>query len=529
MNDLKIYASGERDLHQSLRVVQEYTQAVGMELGLDRCAVAHLKRGRIGDLGQDTQLVDGSILHHLNAGETYTYLGIEQRSTQEVSRVKESLRSRYQRLLRQIWSSELSGKNKIAATNMLAVPILLYSFGVVRWTVDELRKLDTGTRKMMRVKHSLHPNSSVPRLYFPRQQGGRGLLSLESLHGRVVLDMACGVLGSSDPLLQLVNDHERTGVGAFLFKAAQRAADELDLVFDFRRANPNSITRLTPVQLKATVLSAEANKFLQLHRDKSMHGVFFKNIERLGLSTRLTFSFLRSAGLKSETEGFIFACQDGVFNTLVYRSRIIGVEVPDTRCRACRTAPETLMHLLSACRAYAGSAYTQRHNAALRVLYFHLRHSYGIDQAPVPPYASGNIESVVQNEKCRIYWDYSFCTVGPITANRPDIVLFDKLTKSLFVIEFSAPAEGNITAKEEEKRIKYQELLFKLRRLYPNYSVALKVLVIGVLGGAKDTLLSELKSIPACRSKATELASTKRKAVILGSLRLLRAHDSRTQ
>ena len=72
MDDLKIYASGERDLHQSLRLVHEYTQAVGMELGLDKCAVAHFKRGRIGDLGQDAQLVDGSILRHLNAGETYT-------------------------------------------------------------------------------------------------------------------------------------------------------------------------------------------------------------------------------------------------------------------------------------------------------------------------------------------------------------------------------------------------------------------------------------------------------------------------
>nr|CAH7752214.1 unnamed protein product [Callosobruchus chinensis] len=58
----------------------------------------------------------------------------------------------------------------------------------------------------------------------------------------------------------------------------------------------------------------------------------------------------------------------------------MGVNVPDARCRACRQAPETLMHLLSACRTYAGTAYVHRHNAALRVLYYHLRHSYGIDE-----------------------------------------------------------------------------------------------------------------------------------------------------
>ena len=32
------------------------------------------------------------------------------------------------------------------------------------------------------------------------------------------------------------------------------------------------------------------------------------------------------------------ACQDGVFNTLVYRSRVMGMEVPDVSCRACRRA-----------------------------------------------------------------------------------------------------------------------------------------------------------------------------------------------
>ena len=529
MDDLKLYASGERDLHQSLGVVQEYTQAVGMEFGLDKCALVHLKRGRCGDYGEDAQLVDGSILHHLNAGESYTYLGVEQRSTQEVSVVKNALRGKYQHRLRQIWSSELSGKNKVSATNMLAVPILLYSFGVVKWTREELRQLDVGTRKKMHLNRSLHPKSSVPRLYLPRHQGGRGLLSLESLHNRLVLDGACNIIRSSDPLLCMVRDHENAGVGAFLFKAARRAADELGLIFDAERVNRNSVTELEPARRKAQIKAAEHNIFLQLHTDKPMHGVFYKNIEDLGLSKRLTFAFLRSAGLKSETEGFIMACQDGVFNTLVYRRRVMGMEVPDVSCRACRRAPETVMHLLSACPTYAVSAYIQRHNAALRVLYYHLRHSYEIDETPVLPYAPGDIESVVGNEKCLIYWNYSFPTVRQIQANKPDIVLLDRQLKTMYVIEFSAPAENNIVMKEEEKRTKYRDLLFELRRLYPDHTVKIVVLIIGALGGIRHTLLSELKIIPACRNSAEILAGRMQKAIILGSLRLLRAHDSRTQ
>nr|CAI5831238.1 unnamed protein product [Callosobruchus analis] len=529
MDDLKLYASGQRDLQHALRVVQEYSHAIGMEFGTDKCAMVHLKKGRCGDSEEEEQLVDGSILRQLHAGDTYTYLGVAQRHVQEANTVKECLRRKYLHRLRQIWSSELSGKNKVAATNMLAVPLLLYTFGALHWTVDELRQIDTKTRKRMNMERSLHPKSSVPRIYLPRHLGGRGLLSLERLHNRVVLATACNVTRSNDPLIRFVREHENAGKGAFLFKAAKRAAEELSLTLDFTRRCQQSITELAPAQLKTHIKAAEVEFLLKLHKDKPMHGIFYKHLEEHGLSEQLTFSFLRSSGLKSETEGFIMACQDGVVNTLVYHGRVMGMNVPDTRCRACRQAPETLMHLLSACKTYAGTAYVHRHNAALRVLYYHLRHSYGIDETPVLPYAPGDIESVVENERCRIYWNYSFPTLELVQANKPDIVLLDHQQKTMFVIEFSVPAEVNIVSKEEEKRTKYQELLGQLRRLWPDYPVSLLVMVIRSLGGMRNTLLSALHAIPVCTVVAHILAARMQKAVILGSLRLLRAHDTRTQ
>ena len=148
--------------------------------------MVHLKRGRSDEYGEDAQLVDGGIIRQLDAGETYNYLGMAQSSIQEVKTVKESLRREYKRRIRQIWSSELSGYNKIFATNMLAAPVLMYFFGVIKWTREELRRLDVQTRKMMTINRSLHPKSSVPRLYLSRDRGGRGLLSLECLHDRLL-------------------------------------------------------------------------------------------------------------------------------------------------------------------------------------------------------------------------------------------------------------------------------------------------------------------------------------------------------
>ena len=184
------------------------------------------------------------------------------------------------------------------------------------------------------------------------------------------------------------------------------------------------------------------------------------------------------------------------------------------------------MHLLSACPTYAITSYIHRHNAALRVLYYHLRHSYRIDETPVLPYIPGDIETVVVNERCKIYWNFSFATTRLLQATKPDIVLFDFDEKIIYVIEFSAPAETNITTKEEEKRLKYQPLLFELRQLHRGFKVKIVVLIIGSLGGMKQSFVSELEIIRVCRRNATILAGQMQKAVILGSLRLLRSHDS---
>nr|CAI5848429.1 unnamed protein product [Callosobruchus analis] len=63
------------------------------------------------------------------------------------------------------------------------------------------------------------------------------------------------------------------------------------------------------------------------------------------------------------------------------------------------------------------------------------------ERTPVLPYAPGDIESVVENERCRIYWNYSFPTLELAQANKPD-----QQQKTMFVIEISAPAKVNVSS-----------------------------------------------------------------------------------
>ncbi|GLV33367.1 hypothetical protein CBL_20113 [Carabus blaptoides fortunei] len=87
MDDLKLYASNEKELKLVVDQVLEYTSAIGMRFGLDKCAVFHVRRGKDIDDDDDIHLVDGSIVKHLNAGGSYTFLGISERGVQELRKL----------------------------------------------------------------------------------------------------------------------------------------------------------------------------------------------------------------------------------------------------------------------------------------------------------------------------------------------------------------------------------------------------------------------------------------------------------
>lgn len=528
IDDLKLYAKNEKDLQTMLKAVQEYSSDIGMNLGSEKCAIYHLHRGKGAQEGEDIQLVDGTIVKHLQPQQSYTYLGMQQRDMCQVKDVIANLKEKYFALLKKIWSSELNAKNKIAATNALAVPILSHTFGAIKWTVDDIMQLDRSTRKIMTEFRSHHPRASVQRVYISRRRGGRGLTNIEYLYYRRVISSACFIYNTTDPLLAFVRQHEQMGRGAFLFAAAERSSQVLDSPIQLHgKKQRNPQLELTQKELKEHLRKIAEDKLIRDHREKPMHGLFYRNLEQKKLSPSLTFGFMRATRLYSETEGFVVACQDGVYNTLVYKKNILGLPVDDVRCRVCRGAPETIMHLLSACTKYAPTLYLYRHNAALRVLYYHLRFIFGIDQAKIPAYDSSRVQTVVENEQCKIMWDFPFSTTRQVSANRPDMVLFDHAEREMYVIEMSCPCEENILSKEVEKATKYTDLIFQLKRSYQEFRVTFIPVIVGVLGGISADIIARLQKIKKLRKNDIEhLVNEIQKQVLLGSLRTLRAHEA---
>jgi hypothetical protein len=58
----------------------------------------------------------------------------------------------------------INNNNKITEIGELAVPVLRYSFYIINWRTEEIKKIDRKTRKMLTTYKMHHPKADIDRL-----------------------------------------------------------------------------------------------------------------------------------------------------------------------------------------------------------------------------------------------------------------------------------------------------------------------------------------------------------------------------
>ena len=121
---------------------------IKMEFGLGKCANASFKRCKKVS-AEGIPLNDNQMIQDLDQAETYKYLGMEEGHGVQHHKMKVKIRKEYKRRIKLVLKSELNARNKVVAFNTLAVPVILYSYGVIDWKLDEIQDLDRMTRKQL--------------------------------------------------------------------------------------------------------------------------------------------------------------------------------------------------------------------------------------------------------------------------------------------------------------------------------------------------------------------------------------------
>ena len=93
-------------------------------------------------------------------------------------KMKLNVSKEYTTRLRKVLKSKVNSEKLVCRLNTWAVSLLRYSAAFVSWLKSQLQAIDTKTRMLFTIYGALHPKSDVDRLYIPRKEGGRGLISI---------------------------------------------------------------------------------------------------------------------------------------------------------------------------------------------------------------------------------------------------------------------------------------------------------------------------------------------------------------
>ena len=84
----------------------------------------------------------------------------------------------------------------------------------VSWRKSKLEAIDRKTRKFFTMYGALHPKSDVDRLFIPRKEGGRGLISIQDCVELAIRGLEEYVHGSEEILIQTARGDEVDGLEA---------------------------------------------------------------------------------------------------------------------------------------------------------------------------------------------------------------------------------------------------------------------------------------------------------------------------
>ena len=281
----------------------------------------------------------------------------------------------------------------------------------------------------MTIYRALHPRSNVNRLYIRRKDGGRGLISIEDCVNSEKNNLAWYIKESVEPLLREVHMSNLIGIE------------------DAKH----------PKELKSEISIEHKSGW----REKNLHG---KMMEAVGefIDEELTWKWLKKGNLKKETEGMICAAQEQALRTNSIKHTIDKQNISPL-CRMCGKWPETVAHITSECQQLAGKEYKfWRHNQVAQIVHWKLCQKYGFEFGE--RWYNHNPESVLENKKTKILWDFKIQTDHVLEHNRPDILVLDKELRTSLIIDIACPFDTRVPKKEKEKMDNYQDLKHEIRK-----------------------------------------------------------------
>eukprot|EP00794_Sanderia_malayensis_P021443 gene21443-biopygen421 len=460
MDDLKVYSPTPKDLEKAIRVVERASRAIGMELGLRKCAIAHRNhRGQVEVHEEAESSYHGIPL--LKEEDCYKYLGLQQLFRVNRSETGRQVLTKVNARVTELLKTDLNSANLTKALGCKIAGTMRYYIAAQVWTKGDMCTLDRQIRGLVDYLGKCLDGFG--------EQLWRCMYALETdrpgRRRQTVIGKARHVLSQ----LGLADDYlvEKQGL-------------------QLRRDDPDRKVSEYKAQIKRH-FQAKAETELTGH---VVHGRFYNLLKDERLERTLPHAWLVDGLLRPQTEGYIIAIQDGALLTKARRQVTTG-RVATPRCRLCGEAPETISHIISSCSRHHHSAYKLRHDQALIPVLNALLQALGMGERICGERADPRPEYVC--DRGSVLWDVM---VQPDRkAYRPDMLVYDQEAKVITVVELTVPHDTRLEIARAEKLSKYRALVADLHKANADegWRYELAVIVIGALGTMTVPMTADLK------------------------------------
>jgi hypothetical protein len=490
MDDIKLYAATQAQMRNLISTTEKFSEDICMEFGIDKCKTLNINKGKMRQF-EGFRLHNDDLISAMEEGDVYKYLGFAQSSKIDNSDVKMRMKNVFKNRMVSILKTKLNGKNKVKAINTYAVPILTYSFGIIKWTQTDLQELQRLTRTTLSKFRMHHPKSAVERITIARNKGGRGIIDLNNLY------------------------HNQIDLLRNYFYSKRMESP-------LHRAVVSADKNLTPLNLDSINMEPKKNIILETIKEqtwsqKVLHGRHYKEMNKEYIDKVASNKWLQVGDLFGETEGFIIAIQDKVILTKNYRKHIIKDGTVEDKCRKCHLTGETIEHIVSGCPLLAQTEYLHRHNQIANIIHQKIAIKYKlIDQST--SYYKYKPQAVLDNQHYKLYYDRAVITDQTIHHNRPDIILTDKKNKHTYIIDVAVPSCVNLEKTWETKLSKYFELSLEIKKMWKQSRVSIIPLVISGIGLIPHKLHDSIKQLDLPPSTYIEM----QKATIINTCSIVR-------
>lgn len=477
MDDVKMFGKTKQEMESLMNTVRVFSDGIGMQFGIDKCAITVLKRGKLESRNNDIIFDNQETIKSLDENNRYKYLGILELDDIKHKEMKSKVEKEYIRRLRKILKSKLNSGNLVKAINTWAVSLVRYGGGVIDWNQQELENLDRRTRKMMHAYGAVHPRADVDRLYVRREEGGRGLMS--------ILDT---VRYEEQSMIEYIRSKDSDIMSAIHCYTGKQKEEN-----------------------RKTFKEKQRQKRKEGWQTKVMHGQHVRQTKEFAAEN--SWQWLKRGSLKRQTESLITAAQDQALGTN-YRKAKIEHSRESALCRMCKTKDETVTHIISECSKLAQTDYKARHDKVAGAVHWSIMKAHGLPHTK--SWYEHRAEKVVENEEVKVLWDFNVYVDKYIEARRPDIIIVKKKEKECVIIDIAVPGDVRTMVKEDEKIEKYQDLRREVSRLWGVRTTVVPI-VIGALGTITEQLTSYLAMLGVTLS-----FETIQKSALLGTAHILR-------